>query len=503
MSLHPTQTTKHLHDVYVHYLKTIKPFQDDRLRMEFAHALKEENLLLKGPFIEITPPFKPGKSLRELVEEGLLSRQFEKLCHKTGLPWERQLYKHQESAIRKMATGRNVIVTTGTGSGKTEAFLIPILNHLLREVESGTLSQPGVRALILYPMNALANDQMERLRVILKQYPAITFGRYIGETKNKEKEAREEFQKLHLGEPLPNELVSREQMQLTPPHLLLTNYAMLEYLLLRPNDSPLFDGETGRCWHFIALDEAHVYDGAQATEIAMLLRRLQDRVTDGGKKQLQAILTSATLGEDNAESIAQTVKYANELFNLPFQWVDGDPSRQDIVRGERIPESDLPDPWGACQIGTYEILAKLADQWRDGVGYSREGIEELPGIPAEILEQAIAAAQADSTQATPLFLFHVLSGDGNLRALRSLLRDGPALMEDTARKVFPKIDPAEAQEVLAHLVSTAILARESTEHASLLPARYHIFLRALEGAFICLNTHALNIRGKMQSPYSS
>ena len=500
MSLHPTQTTKHLHDVYVHYLKTIKPFQDDRLRMEFAHALKEENLLLKGPFIEITPPFKPGKSLRELVEEGLLSRQFEKLCHKTGLPWERQLYKHQESAIRKMATGRNVIVTTGTGSGKTEAFLIPILNHLLREVESGTLSQPGVRALILYPMNALANDQMERLRVILKQYPAITFGRYIGETKNKEKEAREEFQKLHLGEPLPNELVSREQMQLTPPHLLLTNYAMLEYLLLRPNDSPLFDGETGRCWHFIALDEAHVYDGAQATEIAMLLRRLQDRVTDGGKKQLQAILTSATLGEDNAESIAQTVKYANELFNLPFQWVDGDPSRQDIVRGERIPESDLPDPWGACQIGTYEILAKLADQWRDGVGYSREGIEELPGIPAEILEQAIAAAQADSTQATPLFLFHVLSGDGNLRALRSLLRDGPALMEDTARKVFPKIDPAEAQEVLAHLVSTAILARESTEHASLLPARYHIFLRALEGAFICLNTHAPEHQGENAKP---
>lgn len=190
MSLHPTFTTNNLRETYIRYLKTIKPFQDERLRREFANSLGEGNLLLKGPYIEITPPFIEGKNLKELVDERILSTHFQQLCHKNGLPWERRLYKHQEISILKLVAGRNVIVTTGTGSGKTEAFLIPIFNYLLREAEAGTLSQPGVRALILYPMNALANDQMQRLRTILAHYPAITFGRYIGETKKKENEAR-------------------------------------------------------------------------------------------------------------------------------------------------------------------------------------------------------------------------------------------------------------------------------------------------------------------------
>lgn len=84
-------------------------------------------------------------------------------------------------AIKKAVAGRNLVIATGTGSGKTETFLVPILNYLFRE-EAGTLSKPGVRAMLLYPMNALANDQMKRLRRLLENYPKITFGRYIGET---------------------------------------------------------------------------------------------------------------------------------------------------------------------------------------------------------------------------------------------------------------------------------------------------------------------------------
>ncbi|NMC62679.1 MAG: DEAD/DEAH box helicase, partial [SAR324 cluster bacterium] len=196
------------------------------------------------------------------------------------LPLDRDLFVHQEKAIRKILDNRSVVIATGTGSGKTEAFLIPILNYLMREQEAGTLSKPGVRALLLYPMNALANDQIKRLRKLLKNYPKITFGRYVGETEYKKDKAKEVFAVNYPEEqpPLPNELLSREEMQETPPHILLTNYAMLEYLLLRPDDSPLFDGPTGKFWHFIVLDEAHVYDGANATEIAMLLRRLSDRI---------------------------------------------------------------------------------------------------------------------------------------------------------------------------------------------------------------------------------
>lgn len=503
MSLHPIYTTRHLRETYIRYLKTIKPFQDERLRQEFARALEEENLLLKGPYIEITPPFETGKSLRELVGEGVLSPLFEQLCHKDGLQWERPLYKHQEAAIRKMVNDqRNVIVTTGTGSGKTESFLIPILNHLLREAEAGTLShsQPGVRALILYPMNALANDQMERLRGVLAQYEGITFGRYIGETKEKDKEALEEYEKIHHRQPLKNELISRRQMQETPPHLLLTNYAMLEYLLLRPDDSPLFDGETGKYWRFIALDEAHVYDGAQATEIAMLLRRLQDRVTFGGQKRLQTILTSATLGENTPESALQTVKFAHDLFNLDFEWAENDPNRQDIIRGERLPESALGESWGKPSPQSYHTLRRIAEGWRNSGSFQLPDTASLPGVPNHVLEQALKAAESNPDQAAPLFLFHVLRGDENLWTLRASLRQRPMLLQEAARRVFATLPPIEAQEILAELVSAAILARETPEHAPLLPARYHVFLRALEGAFVCLNTHAPEHQGDNAKP---
>jgi ATP-dependent helicase YprA (DUF1998 family) len=131
---------------------------------------------------------------------------------------------------------------------------------LLCERKAGTLARPGVRALLLYPMNALANDQVKRLRRLLAPFPDVTFGRYVGETAQGQREAEQAFRERYPNEPrVSNELLSREAMQDRPPHILLTNYAMLEYLLLRPADSPLFDGPNAGRWRFIVLDEAHVY----------------------------------------------------------------------------------------------------------------------------------------------------------------------------------------------------------------------------------------------------
>ena len=179
-------------------------------------------------------------------------------------------------------------------------------------------------------MNALANDQIKRLRQLLARAPHITFGRYVGDTPRTAQEAAEKFAVLNPGEPrLPNELLSRAEMRETPPHLLLTNYAMLEYLLLRPADIDLFEGQHGGHWSFIVVDEAHVYDGAKAAELAMLLRRLRDRVAEG--RPLRCIATSATVGDDPRS----VTEFAHRLFDAEFEWVPGDESRQDLVRGHQ------------------------------------------------------------------------------------------------------------------------------------------------------------------------
>lgn len=228
------------------------------------------------------------------------------------MPVSRPLYAHQEASIKCIGSGENAVITTGTGSGKTESFLIPILNYLFRQQEKDMLSS-GVRALLIYPMNALANDQVKRLRKLLKG-TNITFGAYTGETERTQDKALAKYKKLNDNEePIPNELISRDVIKATPPHLLITNYAMLEYLMIRPGDNSLFSGELGRTWKFIVLDEAHTYTGATDIEVAMLLKRLKARVeTDNA---IQYILTSATLGTSEKDNGA-VIDFANTLCSV-------------------------------------------------------------------------------------------------------------------------------------------------------------------------------------------
>jgi superfamily II DNA or RNA helicase len=504
MSLHPLETTHRLQEAYVRYLKTIKPFQDEQLRKEFAQALDEPGRLMKGPLVEVAPPFKTGLSIQHLVTQGVLSRNFAQLCSDEHLPYTRPLYVHQENAIRKAIAGRNLVVSTGTGSGKTESFLIPVLNHLLKEEEAGSLSEPGVRALFLYPMNALANDQMKRLRRVLQHYPRITFGRYVGESEDSPQKAIESFKKNYPEEPVVrNELQSRMEMQAAPPHILLTNYAMLEYLLLRPEDSSLFDGETGRHWHFVALDEAHVYSGANATEIAMLLRRVRDRVSggDSSRRRLQAIATSATLG-GGIDDFPAVVDFATALFDVPFEWIDNNSDRQDVVAADRIPVTALGKAWGAGTPSLYKWLHHLSEDWRNASEQERQSLFAsrlsipVEPVPPSIWQAAYQAGRNNQPLLVPLFLHKVLTGDENLHRLRTFLEEaGPTELTVIADRLFG----GDADQII-HLISAAILARQTTESAPLLPARYHVFARALEGAFVCLNRHASAHQGETPAP---
>ena len=253
-NIQPIQTTQALRDTYTRYLRSLNIMNDENMNALYRHALDREEIL-KGPFIEGTLPFETGGTLNDLIAEGLLSQDFARL-NTNELPLTRPIYLHQAQAIRKIISEqRNIIVATGTGSGKTESFLLPLL-QMLFAVSPIERAQPGVRALLLYPMNALANDQLKRLRQLLANTPDITFGRYTGETPKSERDARDTYIRENGTEPLPNERISRESMRSRPPHILLTNYAMLEYLLLRPEDNMFFDGVYANRWNYLVLDEA-------------------------------------------------------------------------------------------------------------------------------------------------------------------------------------------------------------------------------------------------------
>jgi ATP-dependent helicase YprA (DUF1998 family) len=450
----PLQTSALISSGYRRYLRSLLPVRDPRIAAALDHAITHSSLLTKGPLLEATPPYQPGVTLDALIREKVLNPAFRKL-DSDALPLARPLHSHQEEAVRKIRAGRNVVVATGTGSGKTESFLVPILDALSAEYAREGELRPGVRALLLYPMNALANDQIKRLRQILRAAPHITFGRYVGDTKDNDRDAAETFGRLNPGEPLlPNELLSRQAMRATPPHLLLTNYAMLEYLLLRPADMDLFEGEHAGHWQFLVLDEAHVYDGARAAEVAMLLRRLRDRVARD--RPLRYIATSATVG-DRAEDV---VEFAHRLFDAKFEWAPDDPGRQDLVRASRV---DLPKPpfWGPLDPAAYIRIADAEDPMK------------------ELLRHA--PAEGDSNAGT------ILARESRMARLRELLAAGPQMADELADQLFNSVDShGDRRRFLDALVTVG--SRISwPDGLTVLSARYHLFVRATEGAYTCLS----------------
>ena len=250
----------------------------------------------------VLPPHGDGRTLGDSVEAGLLDRSLlEHLIGQGAWPAERPLFAHQWQALEAAARpGASVMVASGTGTGKTEAFLLPLLNTLWRRRRGS-----GVRALILYPMNALVRDQMDRLDTWLDGQDRLTYMHYTSDTPWTEAEAK----RRRVGEGWPDaRLRSREQGQAHPPDICVTNYSMLEYMLVRPQDAAFF----GSGLEVVVLDEAHLYTGTLASDIMFLLRRLQLRCGVGSDEMLH-LATSATLG-GNADEL---VKFLAQLTSTP------------------------------------------------------------------------------------------------------------------------------------------------------------------------------------------
>ena len=271
--LNPITYTEHVVRDFLRYQLTTYPFADVRLHRQMRELLNLQESrrtpLLKGPYVSLSRTFRQGSRVAELAVEGLLHPHLPNL-----VPYER-LYGHQERAIRAIATGRTTLVSTGTGSGKTESFLYPIISRCLKLRDEN--APEGIIAVIVYPMNALAEDQLDRMRGLLVG-SGVSFGLYIGKTPESSAEVggirlqggasradydaelrrldqTKETRAVHPAEERP----SREELRSHPPRILLTNVKQLEYLLTRQRDIEMFRGSR---LEYLVFDEAHTFRGA-------------------------------------------------------------------------------------------------------------------------------------------------------------------------------------------------------------------------------------------------
>ncbi|MEU8202922.1 DEAD/DEAH box helicase [Streptosporangium sp. NPDC049046] len=329
--MNPLELAERLRDDYRRFTWTTYPIADPSLRAQFDRLVDEQALLWRGPYLSVQPRFQLDATLAELADRIGLPAEIVK-----AFPRVERLFTHQVAAVTRLHRGQNTLVATGTGSGKTESFLIPVVAHAFANRYAR-----GVKAILLYPMNALVNDQQDRVAVAC-QALGLSYGVYTGATPQHE----------------------RNRLQDNPPDILLTNYSMLEYILTRRDDRKLFGDGVLR--HMV-LDEVHTYQGALGTEIAGLVRRLRGHVDASG---LVCVGLSATVsaGGDHDTDLRRTADFATRLFASPFD-VDA------IVEETAVPHP-VPD-LGA--IGAAPDRQRLREALADGGDTAR--LREVLGDP--------------------------------------------------------------------------------------------------------------------------
>ncbi len=288
----PSILARQLQQGLADYIKTTFPMTNPVFQGSLEKMLAAKDSVFHEPYIAVRLPFRIADKMPDLFET----------IHSQYRP-----YVHQQKAFDRLTgeDGRSTLIATGTGSGKTECFLYPILEYCYQH-----RGEPGIKALIIYPMNALASDQAKRIAELIYNSSElrgnVTAGMYVGGYEHTPSRMMSEEQII----------TDHETMLASPPDILLTNYKMLDYLLVRPKDAALWQENNPETLRYIAVDELHTFDGAQGTDLACLLRRLKARLyTPPG--YLCCIGTSATMGaQDSAENIRE---YASTVFGEPFE----------------------------------------------------------------------------------------------------------------------------------------------------------------------------------------
>ncbi|MGC5015117.1 DEAD/DEAH box helicase [Streptosporangium sp. DT93] len=310
---------------YAAFTSGFTEIEDRRIKEHIRKRLSEGEQW-PDPYLSLNPNFAPGGSITDLIQRGILVEECERIF-RIGKDDESagqvlNLHWHQREAVDIARTGASYVLTTGTGSGKSLSYIVPIVDWVLRQKERGVY-QPGVKAIIVYPMNALANSQVHELDKFLKEgygpgREPVTFRRYTGQEKGHE----------------------RRQILANPPDILLTNYVMLDLVLTRPGErDSLITAARGLRW--LVLDELHTYRGRQGADVAMLVRRVRDACE---ADEIQCVGTSATMTTEGSEQHrrAKVAETAGRLFGVPV-------ARAHVI-GETLERATTADPGAVTSL---------------------------------------------------------------------------------------------------------------------------------------------------------
>lgn len=556
------ETIRQLHASLAEYIEATYHISAPTLVAQRQELLAKPAVIHQIPYFESTPRYETGERFEAM--DGLPPAALEvfTVLAKADGNLPRLLYdhpyKHQSEAIAStLIRGKNLVVMTGTGSGKTESFLLPILGKLAREAKQAPDSfsaQPGMRALILYPMNALVNDQLGRLRSLFGDPRLVAlfkswagrpprFARYTSRTpyagiRDPGKDSRkligfEQFyvalqQRAESGNPeemaeaqrllrqlkdrgkwpakpdlaawfgpkgsrwkdsktgkftraitLPDdsELLTRHEIQVAPPDLLVTNYSMLEYMLMRPIERPIFDAT--RKWladnpgerFLIVLDEAHLYRGAAGAEVGLLLRRLRDRL-DIPPERFQVICATASFKDSkyapdfgaqiSGVSPATFVPIVGEL-NFRSHASTGSTHDAEILYS-----IDLAQYYAAeTEEGRFDAVQALLDYRR----IKREGSVESA-------------------------LYKALTDFGPMGLLINTTMKKARPIVELSTELFPTVDKLQADAAVTVLMALGSIARTDPHSAGLLPCRIHNFFRGLPGLWVCMDPGCAEVPGE-------
>ena len=328
----PSVLAGHVEQGIKDFLRTTFPITTPFFSNILEDFLAEPGNVFKGPFLDIQLPFQHGKGEADYFPD---------------LPMPFSTYLHQEKSFDRLSgpNPQSTIVATGTGSGKTECFIYPILDYCYRH-----RGEPGIKAILIYPMNALATDQASRLAKRIHDSNLkghVTAGIYIGQ---QEKNPSMFMTKERL-------ISDKHTIRLSPPDILLTNYKMLDYLLIRPDDRPLWLHNSPDTLRFLVVDELHTFDGAQGSDLGCLIRRLKARLATS-KDYLCCVGTSATLG--NQEEQRDLLEYASAVFGEKF------------ANGSIISESrqSAGEFLGDCLISHLDIIPREKASELDPANYN-------------------------------------------------------------------------------------------------------------------------------------